>query len=176
MSSNRALVQNAWRGCRSGDEAHSLADVFDPDVVAEAASLQLAGKLFFAGEGPNDAYVLHLKNKATGQKRGRAAESGQGGGRVRGRGHGRWRRASQVRRPQRRKETMQAGSPTPAARVTATATSTAAAAVAASPAAAGRVWRRCRARPASARRPCRADWLDWDCNCSIVAQSSHEKI
>ena len=91
MSSNRALVQNAWRGCRSGDEAHSLADVFDPDVVAEAASLQLAGKLFFAGEGPNDAYVLHLKNKATGQKRGRAAESGQGGGRVRGRGHGRGR-------------------------------------------------------------------------------------
>ena len=76
---------------------------------------------------------------------------------------------------------MQAGSPTPAARVTATATLTAAAtaaaaAVAASPAAAGRVWRRCRARPASARRPCRADWLDCDCNCSIVAQSSHEKV
>ena len=33
MSSNRALVQNAWRGCRSGDEAHSLADVFDPDFA-----------------------------------------------------------------------------------------------------------------------------------------------
>ena len=57
MAANRRLVQNAWRGCRSSDKAHSLADVYDPDVVAEAGRLQLAGKLFFAGrvksrEGP----------------------------------------------------------------------------------------------------------------------------
>jgi hypothetical protein len=89
MAANRRLVQNAWRGCRSSDKAHSLADVYDPDVVAEAGRLQLAGKLFFSGEGSNEAYVLHLKNKATGQKRGRASESGQGGGRARSRGRGR---------------------------------------------------------------------------------------
>ena len=69
MAANRAIIQDAWRGCRSSDEALRLADVFDSDIWAEAARLQLEGQLFFA-EGANDAYVLHLKDKACGQKRG----------------------------------------------------------------------------------------------------------
>jgi hypothetical protein len=89
MAANRTLVQHARRGCRSSLEAHSLADVFDLDVVAEARHLQLAGKLFFARDGPNDALVLNLKNKATGRNRGQAAGGHATGGAGAAEGRGR---------------------------------------------------------------------------------------
>jgi hypothetical protein len=49
---------------------------------------------WFAGKSPNDAFVLDLENKATGQKRCRAAEGGQGSGRASGRGRGRGRKSA----------------------------------------------------------------------------------